>query len=51
MKWLLARGSDSFASNKFRALQQFFKWLAAVDRLARERSGPKLRAGFMEAPS
>jgi integrase/recombinase XerD len=28
---LLARYSDSYASNQFRALQQFFRWLAAED--------------------
>ena len=33
MQWLLARGSDSYASNQFRALQQFFKWLAAEEDL------------------
>ena len=26
MVWLLARYSDSYASNQYRALQQFFKW-------------------------
>jgi site-specific recombinase XerC len=31
MAWLLARGSDSYASNQFRALQQFFKWLSAEE--------------------
>ncbi|HTU77045.1 MAG TPA: tyrosine-type recombinase/integrase [Trebonia sp.] len=29
--WLLARYSDSYASSQFRALQQFFKWLAAEE--------------------
>ncbi len=28
---LLARYSDSYASNQFRALQQFFRWLAAEE--------------------
>ena len=26
MVWLLGRYSDSYASNQFRALQQFFRW-------------------------
>jgi site-specific recombinase XerD len=29
--WLLGRYSPAYASNQFRALQQFFKWLAAED--------------------
>jgi integrase/recombinase XerD len=33
MAWLLGRYSDAYASNQFRALQQFFKWLAAEDEL------------------
>jgi site-specific recombinase XerD len=33
MQWLLGRGSDSYASNQFRALQQFFRWLAAEEEL------------------
>jgi hypothetical protein len=33
MQWLLSRGSDSYASNQFRALQQFFRWLAAEEGL------------------
>jgi site-specific recombinase XerD len=40
MAWLLGRYSDSYASNQFRALQQFFKWLAAEDGL------PDLMAGL-----
>ena len=28
MVWLLSRYSDSYASNQYRALQQFFKWWA-----------------------
>ena len=31
MAWLLARYSAAYASNQFRALRQFFKWLAAED--------------------
>ena len=31
--WLLDRYSSAYASNQYRALQQFFKWLAAEDQL------------------
>jgi integrase/recombinase XerD len=31
--WLLDRYSNAYASNQYRALQQFFKWLAAEDDL------------------
>ena len=33
MTWLLDRYSRAYASNQYRALQQFFKWLAAEDEL------------------
>jgi site-specific recombinase XerD len=33
MTWLLDRYSCAYASNQYRALQQFFKWLAAEDEL------------------
>ena len=33
MCWLLDRYSSAYASNHYRALQQFFKWLAAEDDL------------------
>jgi len=33
MAWLLNRYSTAYASNQYRALQQFFKWLAAEDPL------------------
>jgi site-specific recombinase XerD len=33
MAWLLDRCSSAYASNQCRALQQFFKWLAAEDEL------------------
>ena len=33
MAWLLDRYSGACASNQYRALQQFFKWLAAEDEL------------------
>jgi hypothetical protein len=32
MVWLLSRYSDSYASNQYRALQQFFKWWAGEER-------------------
>jgi integrase/recombinase XerD len=31
--WLLSRYSDAYASNQYRGLQQFFKWLAAEEEL------------------
>jgi site-specific recombinase XerD len=31
--WLLGRYSHAYASNQFRALQQFFKWLATEDEI------------------
>ncbi len=33
MVWLLGRYSDSYASNQYRALQQFFKWWAGEEDL------------------
>jgi integrase/recombinase XerD len=33
MAWLLDCYSDAYASNQYRALQQFFKWLSAEDNL------------------
>jgi site-specific recombinase XerD len=33
MTWLLDRYRNAYASNQYRALQQFFKWLAAEDQL------------------
>ena len=33
MAWLLDRHSSAYASNQYRALQQFFKWLAAEDEM------------------
>ena len=33
MAWLLDRYSAAYASNQYRALQQFFKWLAAEDQM------------------
>ena len=33
MAWLLDRYSTAYASNQYRALQRFFKWLAAEDQL------------------
>ena len=31
--WLLGRYSPAYASNQFRALQQFFRWLAAEEEI------------------
>jgi site-specific recombinase XerD len=39
MAWLLDRYSSAYASNQYRALQQFFKWLAAEDELADPMAG------------
>jgi site-specific recombinase XerD len=39
MAWLLDRYSTAHASNQYRALQQFFKWLAAEDELADPMAG------------
>jgi|SRR5271165_2463927 len=33
MAWLLDQYSDAYASNQYRALQQFFKWLSAEEGL------------------
>jgi site-specific recombinase XerD len=45
MGWLLDRNSSAYASNQYRALQQFFRWLAAEDELPE--SGP----GHYQVPS
>ncbi len=39
MAWLLDRYSSAYASNQYRALQQFFKWLAAEDELSDPMAG------------
>ena len=39
--WLLERYSAAYASNQFRALQQFFKWLAAEDEVPDPMAGLK----------
>ena len=44
MSWLLDRYSSAYASNQYRALQQFFKWLAAGDEL------PDPTAGLQPPP-
>src|SRR5271170_2792200 len=46
MAWLLDRYSTAYASNQYRALQQFFKWLAAEDGLPDPMAGlqpPRVR--------
>jgi integrase/recombinase XerD len=50
MAWLLDRYSDAYASNQYRALQQFFKWLSAEDGLPDPMAGlrpPKVTAGLV----
>ena len=42
--WLLDRYSSAYASNQYRALQQFFKWLAAEDQLADPMAGAGVAA-------
>ena len=39
--WLLDRYSSAYASNQYRALQQFFKWLAAEDEVPDPMAGLK----------
>jgi integrase len=39
MTWLLGRYSDAYASNQYRALQQFFKWLSAEEDLTDPMAG------------
>jgi site-specific recombinase XerD len=41
MVWLLGRYSPAYASNQFRALQQFFKWLAAEEEIPDPMAGLK----------
>src|SRR5487761_1164077 len=41
MVWLLGRYSPAYASNQFRALQQFFKWLAAEEDIPDPMAGLK----------
>src|SRR6202167_4537985 len=41
MTWLLGRYSDAYASNQYRALQQFFKWLAAEEQIHDPMAGLK----------
>jgi integrase/recombinase XerD len=50
MGWLLGRYSDAYASNQFRALQQFFKWLSAEEDLPDPMAGlrpPHVAAGLV----
>ena len=50
MTWLLDRYGTAYASNQYRALQQFFKWLAAEDQLPDPMAGlapPRVRAGLV----
>jgi site-specific recombinase XerD len=50
MAWLLNRYSTAYASNQCRALQQFFKWLAAEDELPNPMTGlqpPRIPDGLV----
>ena len=50
MAWLLDRYNAAYASNQYRALQQFFKWLAAEDELPDPMAGlapPRVPAGLV----
>ena len=50
MAWLLDRYSDAYASNQYRALQQFFKWLSAEDGVPDPMAGlrpPKVTTGLV----
>jgi hypothetical protein len=44
MAWLLDRYGPAYASNQYRALQQFFRWLAADDQLPDPMAGLAPRA-------
>lgn len=53
MVWLLGRYSDSYASNQYRAFQQFFRWWSDEEelpdpmaRLHPPRVGEKARSGL-----
>ena len=39
--WLLGRYSAAYASNQYRALQQFFKWLAVDEEIPDPTAGMK----------
>ena len=41
MAWLLGRYSDAYASNQYRALQQFFRWLAVEEEIPDPMAGLK----------
>ena len=50
MAWLLGNYSDAYASNQYRALQQFFKWLSAEEGLPDPMAGlqpPHVTAGLV----
>ena len=50
MAWLLDRYSSAYASNQYRALQQFFKWLAAEGGEERIGAGPRPAGGGWRRP-
>ena len=39
--WLLGRYSSAYASNQYRALQQFFRWLAGEEEIPDPTAGMK----------
>jgi site-specific recombinase XerD len=50
MAWLLDRYIDAYASNQYRALQQFFKWLSAEEGVPDPMAGlrpPKVTTGLV----
>ena len=49
MVWLLSRYSDSYASNQYRALQQFFKWWAQEEELPDPMAAAAAAEGHREA--
>jgi len=49
MAWLLDRYSNAYASNQYRALQQFFKWLGRRRRAARPDGGAAAAARYRQA--
>jgi site-specific recombinase XerD len=51
MVWLLDRYSAAYASNQFRALQQFFRWLAAEEQIPDPMAGLRARRTSRTGPS
>ena len=49
MAWLLGRYSDAYASNQYRALQQFFRWLSVEDDIPDPMAGLRTAEGGRQA--